>query len=78
MTDKNPKLDVVDINACITFGEILTISSQDIEWKRKSYINNSVTNLRKMTRNNPNQDFFNINANTKLSKILSISSQQIE
>ena len=34
-----PNLDLVSINAYIKFGEILTIFSQDIEWKRNSDIN---------------------------------------
>ena len=29
-----PKLDLVNMNAYIKFGEILLICSQDIEWKR--------------------------------------------
>ena len=35
----NPKLDPVNINAYIKFGEILTICSQDIERKRNSDVN---------------------------------------
>ena len=34
LTCNNPKLDLVNMNAYIKFGEILSISSQDIEWKR--------------------------------------------
>ena len=34
MTCNNPKLDLVNINAYIYFGEILSICSQDIERKR--------------------------------------------
>ena len=30
----NPKQDLAKMNADIKFGEILTIGSQDIEWKR--------------------------------------------
>ena len=30
----NPKPDHVNMNAYIKFGEILSICSQDIEWKR--------------------------------------------
>ena len=32
----NPKLDLVNMNAYIKFGEILSISSQDIE-RKKNY-----------------------------------------
>ena len=35
----NPKLDPVNINAYIKFGEILSICSQDIERKRNSNAN---------------------------------------
>ena len=38
MICNNPKLDVVNINAHIKFGEFLSICSQDIEWKRNSDI----------------------------------------
>ena len=34
MTGNNPKLDHVNMNAYIKFGEILSICSQDIERKR--------------------------------------------
>ena len=33
MTCNNPKLDLVNINAYIKFGEILSVCSQDIERK---------------------------------------------
>ena len=33
MTCNNPKLDLVNMNAYIKFGEILLIGSQDIEGK---------------------------------------------
>ena len=39
MTAKNPKLDLVNVNAYMKFGQILSICSQDIE-----RIRNSVTN----------------------------------
>ena len=35
----NPKLDTVNINAYIKLGEILSIYSQNIEWKRNSGVN---------------------------------------
>ena len=31
----NPNLDLVNVNVCAKFGEILSIHSQDIEGKRK-------------------------------------------
>ena len=39
MTCNNPKLDLVNINAYIIFGKILSICSQDIERKQKFAIN---------------------------------------
>ena len=50
---------------------------QDIEWKRKSDINQRSI-LGKTTANNLNLDLVNTNAHTKFGKILSISSQDIE
>ena len=47
------------MNANIKFGEIMSICSQDIEWKQKSDTNhgpNSVTNLRKMMCDSPKLD----------------------
>ena len=32
MMCNNPKLDLVNMNADVKFGEILPIGSQDIEW----------------------------------------------
>ena len=39
MTSNNLKLDLVIINACIKFGENLSICSQDIEQKLKFGVN---------------------------------------
>ena len=39
MTCNNPKLDIVNMNAYERFGEILSIGSQDIEWKRNFCVN---------------------------------------
>ena len=66
----NRNVDLVNMNAYIRFGEILSIngSSQDIERKQNFGINkghNSGTNSRKMTCNNPKLDHVNINAHTK-------------
>ena len=30
----NPNIDLVNMNAYVKFGEILSICSQDIEWKQ--------------------------------------------
>ena len=39
MAGNNPNLDLVNINVYIKSGEILSICSQDIEWKRNSDVN---------------------------------------
>ena len=39
MTLYNPNLDLVNANVYTNFGKILSIGSQDIEWKRNSDIN---------------------------------------
>ena len=39
MKGNNPNQDLVNMNAHTKFGEILSISSKDIEWKRNSDIN---------------------------------------
>ena len=39
MTCTDPKIDVVNINAYLKFGEILSICSQDIEWKQTFGLN---------------------------------------
>ena len=36
MTGNNPKLDLVNVDVHTKFGQILSIRSQDIEWKRNS------------------------------------------
>ena len=36
ITGNNPNLEIVNINAYTKFGEILSICSPDIEWKRNS------------------------------------------
>ena len=38
MTLYNPNLDLVNANVYTNFGQILSIGSQDIEWKRNSNI----------------------------------------
>ena len=39
MTGNNPKLDLVNVDACKKIGKILSIRSQDIEPKRNSDVN---------------------------------------
>ena len=82
MTANNPNLALVNINTYIKFGEILSICSQDIEWKQNSGINQgpyySGTNLQKIMSNTPNLDLVNINAHIKFGEFLSICSQDIE
>ena len=39
MTGNNPKLDLVNVGVHTKFGQILSIRSQDIEWKRNSDVN---------------------------------------
>ena len=39
MTGSNPKLDLVNDDVHTKFGPILSIRSQDIEWKRNSDVN---------------------------------------
>ena len=77
----NPKLDLVNVNTYIKFGEILSTCSQDIEWKQSFGVNqgqNSCTNLRKMACNNSKLDLVKINAYIKFGEILSNCSQDIE
>ena len=65
MTGNNSNLDLVNINAQTKFGQILSMSSQDIENLTPIKGHNSVTNLRKMTGYNPKLDLVNINAHKK-------------
>ena len=39
MTGNNPKLDLVDDDVHIKFGQILSICSRDIKWKQNFDIN---------------------------------------
>ena len=39
MMGNNPKLDLVNVDMHTNFGQILSISSQDIEQKRNSEVN---------------------------------------
>ena len=51
MTSSNPYLEHVNINAYTNFGKILPISSQDIERKRKSVINQGAFLCYKVAKN---------------------------
>ena len=65
----NPKLDLVNINAYIKFGEILSIcSGYEI---MRPYLWSRAIPLKTMC-NNPNLDLININAYTNSREILSI------
>ena len=79
----NPNLDLVNMNAFLKFGEILSICPQDIERKQNPERNSDIDLSRaitlKMMFNNPNQDHLvDINAYTKFGEILSICSEAIE
>ena len=39
MTGNNPKLDLVNVDVHTKFGRILSMRSQDIEWKQNSDVN---------------------------------------
>ena len=39
LTGNNPKLDLVKVDAHKKIGKIMSIRSQDIEWKRNSDVN---------------------------------------
>ena len=77
----NPKLDIVNMNAYIKFGEILSICSQDIE-RERNYGENQGPKLPYtsaiMTCSNPKLHLVNINAYKKIGEIMSICSQDIE
>ena len=80
MTCNNPKLDLVNMNAYIKFGENMSVlkilSGNEISAQIKGH--NCGTNVRKMTCNNLKLDFVNMNAYIKFGEILSIGPQDIE
>ena len=81
MTGNNPNLELVNINAYIKFGEILSVCSQNIKPKRNSDIyqgRNSVTNMPKMMHNNLMAGPVNTKTYIKFGEILSICSHGIE
>ena len=78
MMCNNPKINLVNMNAYIKFGEILSICSQvlngnDILALIKDH--NTGTNVQKMMCNNPKLDLVNMNAYIKLGENESISSE---
>ena len=72
----NPKLDLVNMNAYIKFGEILSICSQD-EAEMKFWLNQAPLLWYKCAEN-PKLDLVIMNAYIKFCEILSICSQDIE
>ena len=65
----NPKLDLVNMNRYIKFGENMSSSSQDNEWKQtfsKIKGHNSGKNLQKMMCNNSKLDLAKMNALYKI------------
>ena len=81
MMSNNLKLDLAKMYADITFGEILSIGSQDFERKRNfdtNQVHYSGTNVGKMTCNNPKLDLVIMNAYIKFGEKMSVSSQAIE
>ena len=77
MTCDDHKLDLINMNAYIKFGGILSIGPQDIEGKQ-NLGHNSGTNLGKMTSSNHKLVLVNINAYIKFGVNLSICSKDIE
>ena len=78
----NPKLDLVNMNAYIKFGENISVSSQNMSGNEiiggtKGHIN-SGTDVWKMGCNNPKLDLVIINAYIKFGENKSSSSQDIE
>ena len=55
MTCNNPKLDLVNMNACIKFGEIMLICSQDNECKRNFGLNQGLSLWYKFGKNEKSQ-----------------------
>ena len=76
MMYNNPNVDLVNMNAYIRFGEILSICPQDILPETKEH--NYGTNVRKMICNNPKLDLVNINVYIKFGELVPICSQDIE
>ena len=81
MTGNNPKLDLVNVDVHINFGQILSICSRDSERKQNSDVNQGPQlrqNYVKNYRQNPKLDLVNFDVHTNFGQILSIGSQDIE
>ena len=68
LTLYNPNLDIIYVNVYTKLGSILSIGSQDIEWKRNSNINQGpklCCKFAKFALYNPNLDLINANVYTK-------------
>ena len=76
-----PKLDLVNMNLYIKFGENLSNRSLDFDQKQILYQikgHDSGTNVRQMTCYNPKLDLVSMNVYIKVGETLSIFSQDIE
>ena len=81
MTGNNAKLDLVNVDAHKKIGQILSICSQGIEWKRNTEFNQRLKfcqKFAKMTGNNPKLNLVNVDVHTNFGQILSIRSQDME
>ena len=81
MTGNNPKLDHVNVDVHMKFGQILLICFRDIE--RNEILtsikgHNSIKILLKMTGNNPKLDLNYVDVHINFGQILSIRSRDIE
>ena len=80
MMCNNPNIDLVNMNAYIKFGEILSSCSQDIERQRNFGINQGRllwSYMAKMKCDNPRLDLVNMNAYIKFGEKMSVGSQDI-
>ena len=81
VTGKNPNLDLVNINAFIKFGKILSmakICQFTLKILSRNKILTTIKGHNAVTGKIPNLDLVNINAFIKFGKILSICSKDIE
>ena len=81
MVCNNPKLDLVNMNVYIKFGENMSVSSQDIKQKRNFAANQGPYlwyKCEKMMCNNPKLDLAKMNPDIKFGEIFLIGSQEIE
>ena len=74
MMGNNPRLDLVNIDVHTKFGQILSICSQDIEWKQNSDVNQGPLLCQNFaindSCNNPKLDLVNVDVHTKFGQIL--------